>query len=96
MKVLDWMGRDILVPCDESAVWKRVAEETNNREVVGWSFDAWTKVLSVSCDSGRGVSYTGYTGCDTFKIDISDLITGKMEVVSPGYKGEVNNEGLES
>ena len=54
MKVIDWMGRDILVPCDAEAVWKRVAEETNNREVIGWSFDAWTKVLSVSCDSGRG------------------------------------------
>ena len=26
MKVLDWMGRGILVPCDESAVWKRVME----------------------------------------------------------------------
>ncbi len=95
MKVLDGMGRDILVPCDESAVWKRVAEETNDREVIGWSFDAWTKVLSVSCDSGRCVSYTGYTGCDTFKVDISDLITGKMEVLSGGYKGEVNNRGFE-
>lgn len=96
MKVIDWMGRDILVPCNSEEVWKRVAEVTGNMPIEGWSFDAWTKVLSVSCDSGRGVSYTGYTGCDTFKVDISDLITGKMEVVSPGYKGEVNNEGLES
>ena len=77
-------------------IYKEQLELFGQREVVGWSFDAWTKVLSVSCDSGRGVSYTGYTGFDTFKVDISDLITGKMEVVSPGYKGEVNNEGLES
>ena len=48
MKVLDWMGRDILVPCDADAVWKRVAEQTDNLPVDGWSFDAWKKELKVS------------------------------------------------
>ena len=95
MKVIDWMGRDIIVPCDAKAVWKRVAEVTGNMPIEGFSFDAWTKKLSVTCDCGIGVAYTGYKYYKTFKVDISDLITGKMEVVSPGYKGEVNNDGLE-
>jgi hypothetical protein len=88
MILLDWMGRDILVPCDADAVWKRVAEQTDNLPVDGWSFDAWKKTLKVSgyrhVDGRR--EYQNYT------VDISDLITGKMEVVSPGYKGEVNND----
>lgn len=95
MKVIDWIGRDILVPCDAGAVWKRVAEVTGNMPIEGWSFDAWTKELSVTCDRGIGVAYTGYRYCKTFVVDISDLITGKMEVLSGGYKGEVNNGGFE-
>ena len=82
MKILDWMGRDILVPCDSEAVWKRVATYVDR--VDGFSFDAWKRTLTVHKDN------------EVFEVDISDLITGKMEVVSPGYKGGVNNEGLES
>ena len=84
MKVLDWMGRDIIVPCDSTKVWERVAQETGGREFDGFSFDAWKRELKVRIDD------------TVFKVDISDLIIGKMEVVSQGYKGEVNNEGLES
>jgi hypothetical protein len=84
MKVLDWMGRDIIVPCDSAKVWERVAQETGGRDFDGFSFDAWKRELIVRIDD------------TVFKVNISDLITGKMEVVSPGYKGEVNNEGLES
>lgn len=84
MKVLDWMGRDIIVPCDSTKVWERVAQETGGRDFDGFSFDAWKRQLKIRKDD------------EVFEIDISDLITGKMEVVSPGYKGEVNNEGLES
>ena len=83
MKVLDWMGRDILVPCDSTKVWERVAQETGGRDFDGFSFDAWKMEITVHIDD------------TVFNVDISDLITGKMEVVSPGYKGEVNNEGLE-
>ncbi len=93
MKLLDWMGRDILVPCDSVKVWKRVNEYIENMHIESFTFDAWTKVLSVTFDKGQGG--TGYTNYNTIEVDISDLITGKMEVVSPGYKGEVNNEGLE-
>ena len=83
MKVLDWMGRDIIVPCDSTKVWERVAQETGGRDFDGFSFDAWKRELKVRIDD------------TVFNVDISDLIIGKMEVVSPGYKGEVNNEGLE-
>ncbi len=84
MILLDWMGRDILVPCDAEAVWKRVAEQTYNLSLDGWSFDAWKKTLKVSgyrLVDGR-CEYQNYI------VDISDLIIGKMEVVSPGYKGD--------
>ena len=84
MKVLDWMGRDIIVPCDSAKVWERVAQETGGRDFDGFSFDAWKRELKLRIDD------------TVFNVDISDLIIGKMEVVSPGYKGEVNNEGLES
>ena len=77
MKVLDWMGRDILVPCDSVKVWKRVATYVDR--VDGFSFDAWERALNVR------------KGDEVFTVDISDLITGKMEVLSDGYKGEVNN-----
>ena len=91
MKVLDWMGRDIIVPCDSDAVWKRVAEQTDSLPLDGWSFDAWKKELDV-----YGYRFVdGKCEYQNYTVDISDLITGKMEVVSPGYKGEVNNEGLE-
>ncbi len=83
MKVLDWMGRDIIVPCDSAKVWERVEQETGGRDFDGFSFDAWKRELKVRIDD------------TVFNVDISDLITGRMEVVSPGYKGEVNNEGLE-
>ena len=83
MKVLDWMGRDIIVPCDSTKVWERVAQETGGRNFDGFSFDAWKRTINLRIDD------------EVFNVDISDLITGKMEVVSPGYKGEVNNEGLE-
>jgi hypothetical protein len=84
MKVLDWMGRDIIVPCDSTKVWERVAQETGGRDLDEFSFDAWKRTINLRIDD------------KVFNVDISDLITGKMEVVSPGYKGEVNNEGLES
>ena len=84
MKVLDWMGRDIIVPCDSAKVWERVAQETGGRDFDGFSFDAWKRELTVRKDD------------EVFEVDISDLVTGKMEVLSDGYKGEVNNEGLES
>ena len=84
MKVLDWMGRDILVPCDAVKVWERVAQETGGRDFDGFSFDAWKRELKLRIDD------------EVFTVGISDLIIGKMEVVSPGYKGEVNNEGFES
>jgi len=75
MKVLDWMGRNILVPCDSVAVWERVATYVDF--VDGVSFDAWKRTLKVRKDD------------EVFEIDISDLITDKIEVVSDGYKGEV-------
>ena len=84
MKVLDWMGRDILVPCDSTKVWERVAQETGGRDFDGFSFDAWKMELKLRIDD------------EVFTVGISDLITGKMEAVSQGYKGEVNNEWLES
>ena len=75
MKALDWMGRDIIVPCDSNKVWERVAICVDR--VDGFSFDAWKRTLKVRRDD------------EVVEIDISDLITGKIEVVSDGYKGEV-------
>ena len=89
MKVLDWIGRDIIVPCNEKDVWDRVKKQTNNLSIEGWSFDAWKKKLQVS---GYRIHVGGNREYINYWIDISDLITGKMEVVSPGYKGEVNND----
>ena len=77
MKVLDWMGRDIIVPCDSTKVWERVAQETGGRDFDGFSFDAWKRELKVRIDD------------EILTVDISGLITGKIEVVSEGYKGEV-------
>ena len=33
MKVIDWMGRDILVPCDSLKVWNRVNEYIENMHI---------------------------------------------------------------
>ena len=83
MRALDLMGREIIVSCDFAKVWERITQETGGRDFYVFSFDAWKRTLKVRKDD------------EVFEIDISDLITGKMEVVSPGYKGEVNNDGLD-
>ena len=63
MKVLDWMGRDIIVPCDSSKVWERITQETGGRDFDVFSFDAWKRQLKIRI------------GDDLIVVDISDLIT---------------------
>ena len=91
MKVLDWMGRDIIVPCDSVAVWERVKQVVGDNEVEAYTYDTWRRELIVDCTGDGASTITGYRLVKVFRVDISDLITGKVKVVSKGYKGEVNN-----
>lgn len=91
MKVIDWMGRDIIVPCNGEAVWERVKQVVGEREIEAYSYDTWKRELNVDCYNGPASPITGYRSVKVFRVDISDLITGKVKVISKGYKGEVHD-----
>lgn len=91
MQVIDWMGRDVIVPCNEQAVWERIKQTVGDNEVEAFAYDTWKREMTVDCYNGEASLTTGYRSVKVFRVNISDLITGKVKVVSKGYKGEVHD-----
>ena len=75
------MGRDIIVPCDSTKVWERVAQETGGRDFDGFSFDAWKRELTVRIDD------------TVFNVDISDLDNWEKWKCIPRLQGRGEQRG---